>query len=143
MTSVRETVLQALASKLRTLPDIEILRNEPFPVEIPEKGIIVLLDGDPGEPEVILSPLRYLFTHRAVLEVGVRVGDGDARDVALDTLLQNIASLLSADTTLGGLCDHVEPLAPDTNTDGLEGASPIKGAVIGIELTYETASQLG
>ena len=55
--SKREQVLQALFDKLSALPDAEVRRNISLPVKIPSSGLIVLRDGNIGEPEILLSPV--------------------------------------------------------------------------------------
>lgn len=60
MPSTRETILTALVARLSALP-ATTLRGEVLPERIPAAGLLILRDGDPGEPEVTLSPLRYHY----------------------------------------------------------------------------------
>ena len=108
-----------------------------------QTDLLILRDGEPGEPEVLLSPLSYYWEHHASLEVIVQANDAAQRDTLLDDLFQKIAAALANDATLGGLCDRVTPLTPDTNTIAVEGAANIKAAIVPIELIYTTISQLG
>lgn len=142
MTTTRETILQALFTLLQTVPSAKVLRNEVLPEKVPDAGLLILRDGDPGDPEVLLSPLSYYWQHRAQLEVVVQKGTADERDAAMDTLLEAIATAVSTDRTLGGLCDRVTPQAPDTSMLSIDGAPQIKGAVIPIELIYTTSDYL-
>ena len=71
MPTTRETVLAALFGRLQPLA-ATVLRDEVLPERIPSAGLIILRDGQPGEPEVTLSPLRYHYQHRAELEVIVQ-----------------------------------------------------------------------
>lgn len=141
MTS-RETILQALFTLLQTVNAGKVLRNEALPEKIPSGGLLILRDGDPGEPEVLLSPLSYYWQHRAQLEVVVQKGDADDRDAALDDLLQAVAAAIGGNRTLGGLCDRVTAFAPDTSTVSIEGTAQIKGAVVPVELIYTTSDPL-
>ena len=109
MPSTRETVLAALHARLQPLAALT-LRDEVLLERIPTSGLIILRDGQPGEPEVTLSPLRYHYQHRAELEVVVQAGTGRAS--TFDDLVAAIGAALEADRTLGGLCDWVEPDAP-------------------------------
>jgi len=68
MPTTRETLLAALHARLQPLA-ATVLRDEVLPERIPPVGLIILRDGQPGEPEVTLSPLRYHFQHRAEFEV--------------------------------------------------------------------------
>ena len=59
MASKREEVLQALLAQLQTVPLGKVERNRLRPERIPPEGLIILRDGEIGEPEVLLSPLSY------------------------------------------------------------------------------------
>jgi hypothetical protein len=139
MPTTRETVLAALYSRLEPLAAL-VLRDEVLPERIPTAGLIILRDGQPGEPEVTLSPLRYHYQHRAELEVIVQ-GATD-RAMAFDTLIAAIGTALAADRTLDGLCDWVEPEAPASVDLPIEGAAALKAAVITVVLHYTTTGPL-
>lgn len=134
--SKREDVLSAL---LAALP-AGTLRGEVVPERVPTGGLLILRDGEPGEPEVTFSPLRYHYRHRAEIEAVVQ---GAARNAAFDTLLTSIGVAIVADRTLGGLCDWVEAEAPRPVDLAVEGAASLKAAVIGIILHYSTTDPLG
>lgn len=59
MPGVREQILVALLVRLET---------------VPAGGLIILRDGDPGDPEVILSPVTYLWEHQTEIEVILQRG---------------------------------------------------------------------
>jgi hypothetical protein len=139
MPIIRETILAALYARLQSLAALT-LRDEVLPERIPAAGLIILRDGQPGEPEVTLSPLRYHYQHRAELEVVVQMGSGRAS--AFDTLIAAIGTALEADRTLGGLCDWVEPEAPASVDLPIEGAAALKAAVITVVLHYTTTGPL-
>ncbi len=94
MPTPRETILAALHSLLSVLPE-----------RVPAEGLLILRDGEPGEPDVTLSPLTYHYRHRAEIEAVVQ---GAARDTAFDMLTASIGAAIAGDRTLGGLCDWVE-----------------------------------
>jgi len=139
MPTTREITLTALHARLQPLAAL-VLRDEVLPERIPAAGLIILRDGQPGEPEVTLSPLRYHYQHRAELEVVVQAPNG--RTSAFDTLITAIGTALEADRTLGGLCDWVEPEAPATVDLPIEGAAALKAAVITVVLYYTTPGPL-
>ena len=139
MPTTRELVLAALHARLQPLAALT-LRDAVLPERIPAAGLIILRDGDPGEPEVTLSPLRYHYRHRAELEVIVQTGSGQVS--AFDDLLAAIGTTLEADRTLGGLCDWVEPEAPSPVDLPIEGAAALKAAVITVVLHYTTTGPL-
>lgn len=139
MPTTRELVLAALHARLRPLAALT-LRDAVLPERIPAAGLIILRDGDPGEPEVTLSPLRYHYRQRAELEVIVQTGSSHVS--AFDDLLAAIGTTLEADRTLGGLCDWVEPEAPSPVDLPIEGAAALKAAVITVVLHYTTTGPL-
>ena len=134
----RETILAALHTLLQTLPAIA-LRGDVLPERVPAAGLLILRDGEPGDPEVTLSPLRYHYQHRAEIEAVVQ---GTARDTAFDTLCASIGAAIAADRTLGGLCDWIEAEAPRPVDLPVDGAASLKAAVIPVILHYSTADPL-
>ncbi|WP_050527220.1 hypothetical protein [Pseudorhodobacter aquimaris] len=139
MPLLRESILSTLYARLSPLP-ATVRRDDILPERIPAAGLIILRDGQPGEPEVTLSPLRYHYQHRAELEVVVQAGTGRAS--AFDTLIASIGTALEADRTLGGLCDWVEPEAPASVDLPVEGAAALKAALITVVLHYTTTGPL-
>jgi hypothetical protein len=55
MPTPRETILTALHTRLLALP-ATALRGDVLPERVPTAGLLILRDGEPGEPEVTLSP---------------------------------------------------------------------------------------
>jgi hypothetical protein len=141
MPTTRETILTALADLLRTIPHVPVLRGEVLPERIPPAGLIILRDGSPGELGVTLSPLTYHFQHRAELEVIVQ--SATDRNNLFDALTAQISAVIAADRTLGGLCDWVNPEAPEPVDLPVEGGSSLKAAVVPLVLHYATADPLG
>ena len=140
MPTIRESILAALHARLQPLV-ATVLRDEVLPERIPPDGLIILRDGQPGDPEVTLSPLRYHFQHRAELEVIIQ--SANDRATAFDTLIAAIGTALAADRTLGGLCDWIEAEAPASVDLPVEGAVSLKAAVVTVLLHYTTADPLG
>jgi hypothetical protein len=138
MPTPRETILTALHVRLSSLP-AAALRGDVLPERVPTDGLLILRDGDPGEPGVTLSPLRYHYQHRAEIEAVVQGAD---RDAAFDTLAASLGATLAADRTLGGLCDWIEAEAPRPVDLPVEGAASLKAAVIPVVLHYSTADPL-
>ncbi|MCD1621139.1 acyl-CoA transferase [Salipiger marinus] len=123
--STTERLLASLHSLLSGAmpPGAKVLRNAILPEKVPAAGVVILRDGDPGPPEVWLSPPGYYYEHRAEIEVVVD-GTPAARDAAFDALRLAIGTALTADRTLGGLCDYITPEAPEPvllAIDGNEG----------------------
>lgn len=139
MPSIRETILVALHARLTALT-ATALRGEVLPERVPAGGLLILRDGEPGEPDVTLSPLRYHYQQRAEIEAVVQ---GAARDAAFDTLTSSVGAALTADRTLGGLCDWIEAEAPQPVDLPVEGAASLKAAVIPVVVHYATNDPLG
>ena len=139
MPTFRETILTALHTLLQALP-ATALRGDVLPERVSTDGLLILRDGEPGEPEVTLSPLRYHYQHRAEIEAVVQGAD---RDADFDTLTASIGAAIAADRTLEGLCDWVEAEAPRPVDLPIEGAAALKAAVIPVVLHYSTADPLG
>jgi hypothetical protein len=139
MPTTREAILAALYTRLVTMP-ATVLRGDVLPERVPAAGLLILRDGEPGNPQVTLSPLRYHYQHRAEIEAIVQ---GASRDSAFDTLCASIGAAIAGDRTLGGLCDWVEAEAPQPVDLPVEGAATLKAAVIPVILHYFTADPLG
>lgn len=138
MPTPRETILAARHARLLALP-ATALRGEVLPERVPVDGLLILRDGEPGEPEVTLSPLAYNYQHRAEIEAIVQ---GVDRDAALDMQTASIGAALAADRTLGGFCDWVEAEAPRPVDLPVESAACPKAAIIPVVLHYSTADPL-
>lgn len=139
MPTTRETILSALHTLLQALP-ANVLRGEVLPERVPAAGLLILRDGDPGEPEVTLSPLAYHYQHRAEIEAVVQAASD--RDAAFDGLVANVGTALAVDRTLGGLCDWVEAEAPRPIDLAVDGAAALKAAIIPVVLHYASADPL-
>ena len=139
MPSTREAILQALHALLQTQP-APVLRGEVLPERVPTTGLLILRDGDPGDPAVTFSPLRYHYQHRTEVEAVIQAAA--SRDTAFDTLAAGVGSALAAARTLGGLCDWVEAEAPRPVDLAVDGAATLKAAVIPVVLHYSTGDPL-
>jgi len=141
--TARETILEALFVALQTVTGTTVLREDVLPERVPPAGLLILRDGDPGAPEVMLSPLSYSYEHKAELEVIVQGKTPTARAAVFDALAHNIGTVLAANRTLGGLCDWVEAAAPKPVDLPVEGGEALKAAIIDVTLIYTTADPLG
>lgn len=141
--STGETILEALQAALgHFLPSGAVLpRNHALPAEIPASGVVILRDGDPGEPEITLSPLTYHYEHRAEIDVLVDL-PGAAADAAFDALRIGIGMAIADDRTLGGLCDWIEARPPAPSALVTDGAEPIKAGIITVVLHYASEDSL-
>lgn len=141
MTTKREAVLVALFARLQEVGSgVTVLRNAILPERIPDSGLIILRDGESGEPEITLSPLLYHWEHRAEVELLIR-GASDI-EASFDGLVQALGEAVNSDRTLSGLCDWVEAGSPDPVDLAVEGATHIRAAVVALTLHYTSADPL-
>lgn len=143
MASKREQVLDAIkALVLTALPYADVERNRDKPQAIAAGGTVIIRDGDPGEADVTLSPLTYLWDHRIPLEVGAYESGGKSPGEVLDDMLRPLGAAIEADRTLGGLCDWIDVSAPVTDSIEAFGVEPGRWADLDIVATYATTNPL-
>ena len=67
----RESALRALLVLLEglPLPSGAVKRNSAVPERVSDQTLVILRDGELGEPEVTLSPITYHWQHEASLEI--------------------------------------------------------------------------
>ena len=141
--SKAEQVLEGLRAALETVPGAVVQRNSALSEKIPAAGLIILRDGDPGEPEQALGGLGSTYYQHAVeIEVYLEEGDAAARDAAFDALLQQIGTALEADPTLGGLAFGLTYGRPESAIEAIAGAPAIKAATLTATIDYETSAPL-
>jgi len=142
MSSIREQILVALLARLETVPGATAKREAPLPETVPAGGLIILRDGDPGDPEVVLSPVTYLWEHQTEIEVILQRGQDDD-SVALDNLLMAVGNVLAADRSLGGLAEGLDWGAPKTSGLAIDGAPALRGATVPVTIHYASDDPLG
>ena len=126
------------------MPEAKVERNTATPERIPKGGLIVLRDGDPGEPEQTLGGIGGVYySHAVEIEVYVETGEAAARDAAFDALVSAIGAALDADPTLGGLAFGMTYARPEIDTEAVIGAPAIKTGTVECVIEYETATPLG
>jgi hypothetical protein len=141
--SKAEQVLEALRAVLETVSDAVVQRNSVLPEKIPNGGLIILRDGDPGEPEQALGGFGSTYYQHAVeMEVYVEDGDAAARDAAFDALLQQIGAALETDPTLGDLAFGLTYGRPEPSIEAVAGAPAIKSATLSVTIDYESDAPL-
>jgi hypothetical protein len=139
---MREQVLSALFGQLRTIPLAVVKRNEGLPLAVPSAGLIILRDGDPGEPDITLNPVTLFYRHQAEVEAFVTPLVGGGGEALLDTLIEAVADALAADRSLGGLVENMGLGAPTIETLIIEGAAPILAARVPVVIEYLVSDPL-
>ena len=125
MTSKREQVLSPLFEQVRRVPGATVRRSEALPRAVTAGGLVILRDGEPGEPDVTLNPRTEFYSHRAEIEAFVTQPASGGGEAPLDALLVDIGTGLAADRSLGGLAENLTWGAPATSVLVIEGAAPI------------------
>ena len=139
MPSYRERLLSALFGQLQATAMAR--RNEALPQAVPAGGLVILRDGDPGEPDVTLNPRSEFYSHRAKIEAFFTQPVGGGGETALDALLSTIGIAL-ADRSLGSLAENLFWSAPETSVLAVEGAAPILTARITVSIEYLVSDPL-
>jgi len=140
--TLRERVLAVLFSRLRAIQLATVKRNEALPQAVPAGGLIILRDGDPGEPDVTLNPRTEFYSHRAEIEAFVTQPTDGGGEAMLDALLSTIGAALAADRSLGGLAENLFWSAPETSVLAIEGAAPILAARLTVTIEYLVSDPL-
>jgi hypothetical protein len=144
MPSKREQVLDRLATKLKTLESatLKVYRNLDKPQQVPSSGMIVQRDGVSEEPEMLLSPLTYIYEHLVTVEAMVQHPDPATRDSLLDSLLASMGGVITANRTLDGLAEWVEARSPEFQEEPIEGAASIRTATVQVMVRFFTTDPL-
>lgn len=141
--SKSEQVIAALFAALKDgLPGVTVERNSALPERIPAGGLVIVRDGEPGEPDFIFSPPTYFYEHRAEVDVIVDGANSAARDAAFDSIKTAVAAVLALDRTLGGLVDYALGENPAPLEIEEPGAESLKAAAIMVVLPYDTSDPL-
>ncbi len=143
MPSKRENVLAAVKALVAAaLPGAQVKRNLAKAERIPPDGLVVIRDGDPGEPDVTLSPVSYLYTHRIPVEIAAFESATLTREQVVDTMLVALGMAIIAHRRLGGLVDWIEAEAPSSEDIETTGSQAGRFADFIIVATYATADPL-
>ena len=141
--SQRENAIGALFAVLGQLSlGTMVKRNAALPERIADHAMAILRDGEMGEPEVSLSPLTYHWQHQVAIELFVADPDASARDARMDNLLVELATLIEADRTLGGVIEYAEIGPPKFDELAPEGTSGIKACLLPVVLHYSSPGPL-
>lgn len=144
--SKRLQVLQAVEAMIRAaLPAAEVIGLDDgadVPDRIAPGGRVIIRPGDPGTPEIDLSPLTYNYQHPIPFELAA-IGDGQMGPAEqIDAMLVAIGDAIDADRFLGGLVDYLDATAPETADLYVEGAATAHEAAGTIDASYSTTKPL-
>ena len=142
MPSVRVRVLQALQDCLGTSLAATVRRNEVLPEKVPTTGLVILRDGDPGEPDVTLNPRTEFYSHRVEIEAYMPRDPAGGGEALLDALVTDVGAALAPDPSLGGLAENLVVTAPETGVLAVEGAAPVLTARLTVVVDYLVSDPL-
>ena len=141
--SQRENAIGALFAVLDELSlGATVKRNAALPERVSDQAMAILRDGEMGEPEVSISPLAYHWQHQVAIELFVADSDASARDTRLDGLLVELATLIEADRTLGGVIEYAEIGTPKFDELAPDGTGGIKACLLTVVLHYSSTGPL-
>lgn len=124
-----ETVVKAALNGAETF-----VRNPEKSVDASEEGVVIMTDGDPGEPEVILSPLSFSFDRQVEFEITAK---GETRKAVVSALVAKFDPALAVDRTLGGAVEDARIVsAPEVTEYDTDGAATERSAVLRVQLSY-------
>lgn len=113
------------------------------PEKIDELGEAIVRSGDPGEPEIDLSPPTYYYERSFPIELASYDEPTRTAQQVLAAMAFAIGQAIEANRFLGGLCIWLDATAPAEGEMDLRGARPIGWSDFTIVASYSTPSPLG
>jgi hypothetical protein len=145
--SKRVDVLEAVKRLIQAaLPDAVVIgmdTEEAKPTEVGPGGLAIVRAGDPGDPEIDLSPRLYWYEHSIPIELAAYGAADRGSQRVLDEQLGRIGQAIEANRTLGGLGIWLDASAPIEGEVDKAGAVPVGWADFVITASYSTTSPLG
>lgn len=142
--SKKEDVLNGIKDLISGVVDnTKVFRNLAIPETIPDNGLIIIRDGDPGEPDIPLGGFtNAYYQHDAEIEILVGNATTTERDEVYNTLVEKIGEALDSNRTLSGLIFGMTFGQPSPSTEYIEGAPDLKIGILTVTLDYETTTAL-
>lgn len=144
MSKQREVADAVLALIKRALPECHVMGLEDGaerPRRIDPIGTVIVRDGDPGEPEIDLSPPTYFYDHRLPVELLAFKQSIDLRTV-LDRMAGKIGAAVLADRSLGGSVMFLDVTAATYSAVLETGSQTQMGATFDVIAQYSTTNPL-
>lgn len=105
MSSVREQILQELATKLATVPTVTVYRSRQTAVARSE-GNAIVLEPENEQVEKRAANPGGVVVRNFLVDLSV-LARGDPADSIADPIVTNAHQLIMADPTLGNLCAQI------------------------------------
>lgn len=130
----RAAIMSALFSSLTNIGAVRE-RNAAFAMRVPAGGLVILRDGDPGDPTVIIGrpvPIE-IYEHAAELELYVRRPEDESQ---LYGMIDAASAAITSSQTLRDLVQYVEVAAPLVESIEDDGGDAIIAALVIVKLGY-------
>jgi hypothetical protein len=140
-----DVLLAVKALIVAALPDADVQgidSEDAAPDRIGPNGRAYVESGDPGAPEIDLSPLSYNYEHQIPVYLDGVAGGGLTAEQAVDAMADKVSAAIEADRFLGGLVDFLDATAPPGNDDYIDAASSSAGLSLTITASYSTTHPL-
>lgn len=113
------------------------------PMMVGDLGQAIVRFGDPGEPEIDLSPPTWWWDRNFPIELAAKDEPGRPAREVLAEMAKQVGDAIQADPYLGGLCSWLDASAPVSGEVDQRGAAPIAWCDFAIIASYSTTSPLG
>lgn len=113
------------------------------PATIGELGEVIVRSGDPGDPDIDLSPPTYWYERVFPIELAAYDEPNRTAREVMAAMGAAIGAAIAADRFLGGLCIWLDATAPVEGESDLRGARSIGWTDFAIVASYSTTSPLG
>jgi hypothetical protein len=143
MTKQLQVILALKSLVAAALPAAQVVgfdQDTTKPSRIGPGGCVIGHPGDPGEPDMDLSPLTWNYSHHLFLEV---IGPNGEGGVTLDNMLVMLGAAIAADPFLGGLCDFMAAEAPERMDRSSDNLASTNWATVPVVAEYSTTNPLG
>jgi len=113
------------------------------PSTVDALGEAIVRSGDPGDPEIDLSPPVYWYERAFPIQLAAYDEPSRSAREVMAAMAFDIGQAIAADRYLGGLCIWLDATAPIEGESEMRGARPIGWTDFAIVATYSTTSPLG
>lgn len=117
--------------------------KEAKPTTIGDLGQAIVRSGDPGDPEVDMSPPTWWWERSFPIELAAKDEPARSAQEVLAEMAMKIGAAIARDRTLGKLCIYLDATAPTDGELDERGTAPIAWCDFAIVASYSTTSPLG
>lgn len=132
--SARNDILDALLVLLRTT-GVTVLRNAALPASVPDDGLILMPDGEPGEPKAFMGRARYLEHYQHTVDVLVFSASATP-EAEIYGIADEIAAAVRANRSLGGTVEGTTVGAVTVGPIPVDDGAPMVAGTLPITLHY-------